>query len=98
MSLCPTVHYSLPLYDRKAMEPFIKALEIIHFEAGTLNQEENEGCSLGLTSSKVTFLLFEQNFDYVSKTKVVSSEGVFFAIQGIPLTEVQLLTTFNPVD
>lgn len=98
MLLCPTGHYSLPLYDRKAMEPFIKALEIIHFEAGTLNQEENEGCSLGLTSSKVTFLLFEQNFDYVSKTKVVSSEGVFFAIQGIPLTEVQLLTTFNPVD
>ena len=80
------------------MEPFIKALEIIHFEAGTLNQEENEGCSLGLTSSKVTFLLFEQNFDYASKTKVVSSEGVFFAIQGIPLTEVQLLTTFNPAD
>ena len=80
------------------MEPFIKALEIVHFEAGTLNQEENEGCSLGLTSSKVSFLMFEQNFDYVSKTKVVSSVGVFFAIQGIPLTKVQLLTTFNPAD
>ena len=63
------------------MEPFIKALEIIHFEAGTLNQEENEGCSLGLTSSKVTFLLFEQNFDYVSKTKKLCHQRVrFFAI------------------